>query len=54
LSKKGIEEAKDASYELKKADFTFDLAFTSLLNRSIITLWILLEYMDLMWIPVFM
>ncbi|MHB1336981.1 MAG: 2,3-bisphosphoglycerate-dependent phosphoglycerate mutase, partial [Candidatus Humimicrobiaceae bacterium] len=35
LSKKGIEEAKDAAYELKKAGFSFDLAFTSLLKRSI-------------------
>jgi 2,3-bisphosphoglycerate-dependent phosphoglycerate mutase len=51
LSKKGIEEAKDAVYELKKAGFSFDLAFTSVLKRSIRTLWILLEYMDLMWIP---
>ncbi|MHB1336643.1 MAG: 2,3-diphosphoglycerate-dependent phosphoglycerate mutase [Candidatus Humimicrobiaceae bacterium] len=53
LSKKGIEEAKDAAYELKKAGFSFDLAFTSLLKRSIRTLWIHLEYMDLMWIPVY-
>ncbi len=53
LSKKGIEEAKDAAYELKKAGFSFDMAFTSLLKRSIKTLWILLEYIDLEWISVY-
>jgi len=53
LSEKGIIEAKLAAYELKKAGLSFDIAFTSLLKRSIRTLWILLDYMDLMWIPAY-
>ncbi len=52
LSLKGIEEAKKAAQELKKGGFTFDLAYTSVLKRGIHTLWIVLEEMDLMWIPI--
>jgi 2,3-bisphosphoglycerate-dependent phosphoglycerate mutase len=37
---------------LKKDGYTFDVAFTSVLKRAIKTLWIVLEEMDLMWIPV--
>ena len=53
LSPKGIEEAKIAAQELKKEGFTFDLAFTSVLRRGIHTLWLVLEDMDLMWIPIY-
>jgi len=52
LSKKGIKEAHQAAHLLIEAGFTFDLAFTSVLKRAIRTLWIVLEDMDLMWIPV--
>lgn len=52
LSQDGIEEAKKAAKILKKNNFSFDLAFTSLLKRAIRTLWIVLDEMDLMWIPV--
>jgi 2,3-bisphosphoglycerate-dependent phosphoglycerate mutase len=52
LSKKGIEEAKKAGKTFKKEGFTFDVAFTSVLKRAIRTLWIVLDEMDLMWIPV--
>ena len=38
--------------ELKQEGFTFDIAFTSLQSRAIKTLWLVLEEMDLMWIPV--
>ncbi len=53
LSEKGIDEAKKAGKILKANGFTFDLAFTSVLKRGIRTLWIVLDEMDLMWIPVY-
>lgn len=52
LSEKGIKEAHESARWLKKDSFTFDIAYTSLLKRAISTLWIVLEDMDLMWIPV--
>ena len=52
LSEKGVQEAKEAANLLKEGGFTFDLAFTSVLRRGIQTLWIVLDKMDLMWIPV--
>ena len=53
LSEKGLEEAKGAGTILKSADYTFDIAFTSVLKRAIRTLWLTLSSMDLMWIPVY-
>ena len=53
LSEKGIQEAKDAGRILKSEGFVFDIAFTSVLKRAIQTLWLALEEMDLMWIPVY-
>ncbi|MDD5679750.1 MAG: 2,3-diphosphoglycerate-dependent phosphoglycerate mutase [Candidatus Omnitrophica bacterium] len=53
LSDKGIEEAEKAGQLLKKEGFVFDVAFTSVLKRAIRTLWITLDKMDLMWIPVY-
>jgi len=52
LSEKGLVEAKKAGEVLKKEGFTFDIAFTSVLKRAIRTLWITLDEIDLMWIPV--
>ena len=52
LSEKGILEATRAGDTLKKEGFTFDVAFTSVLKRAIRTLWITLDRMDLMWIPI--
>lgn len=52
LSDKGVEEARAAGLLLKKEGFSFDLAFTSVLKRAIKTLWLALEEMDRMWIPV--
>jgi 2,3-bisphosphoglycerate-dependent phosphoglycerate mutase len=52
LSEKGIEEAGQAAVLLKQGDYTFDIAYTSVLKRAIRTLWITLDGMDLMWIPV--
>lgn len=53
LSENGIEEAQNAARVLIKEGFTFDVAFTSVLKRAIRTLWIVLDEMDLMWIPVY-
>jgi 2,3-bisphosphoglycerate-dependent phosphoglycerate mutase len=53
LSPKGLEEAKAAGQTLKEQGFVFDAAFTSVLKRAIRTLWITLDQMDLMWIPVY-
>lgn len=52
LSEKGKQEAHNAGKLLKKEGYLFDIAFTSVLKRAIGTLWIALEEMDLMWIPV--
>ncbi|GHS98133.1 2,3-bisphosphoglycerate-dependent phosphoglycerate mutase [Synergistales bacterium] len=52
LSEKGVSEASEAGKLLKKEGFVFDLAFTSTLKRAIKTLWLTLEELDLMWIPI--
>lgn len=52
LSEKGVGEARKAGALLKSEGFIFDLAFTSVLKRAIRTLWLVLDEMDLMWIPV--
>ena len=52
LSDRGREEAREAGRLLREGGFKFDLAFTSVLKRAIRTLWIALDEMDLMWLPV--
>jgi len=52
LSEKGIQEATEAGQALKKEGYVFDIAYTSVLKRAIRTLWLTLDGMDLMWIPV--
>jgi len=52
LTDQGRREAVDAGRLLKAEGFVFDLAFTSVLKRAIRTLWMVLDEMDLMWIPV--
>jgi 2,3-bisphosphoglycerate-dependent phosphoglycerate mutase len=52
LSPKGLEEAHAAGRLLREGGYTFDVAHTSLLKRAIRTLWIALDELDLMWIPV--
>ena len=52
LSEKGVREAKEGGEVLKAEGYTFDVAYTSVLKRAIRTLWIVLDEMDLMWIPV--
>lgn len=52
LSCEGREQAREAGRILHEHSFTFDVAYTSVLKRAIRTLWIVLDEMDLMWIPV--
>lgn len=52
LSEKGLQEAHEAGRLLREGGYTFDLAYTSVLKRAIRTLWITLDEMDLLWIPV--
>jgi 2,3-bisphosphoglycerate-dependent phosphoglycerate mutase len=52
LSPKGLEEAHEGARLLREGGYTFDVAYTSLLKRAVRTLWITLDEMDLMWIPV--
>src|ERR1041384_3016130 len=52
LTENGIAEAKKAGQLLKEEGFVFDMAFTSVLKRAIRTLWIVLDEMDQLWLPV--
>jgi 2,3-bisphosphoglycerate-dependent phosphoglycerate mutase len=52
LSDKGVREAIQAGRLLREQGFTFDVAYTSVLRRAIKTLWLALEELDLMWIPI--
>ena len=51
LAPEGVSEAHEAARLLKLAGFTFDTAYTSVLKRAIRTQWLVLDDMDLMWIP---
>ena len=53
LSEKGSQEALESGRVLVREGYAFDVAYTSVLKRAIKTLWIVLEEMDLMWIPVY-
>jgi 2,3-bisphosphoglycerate-dependent phosphoglycerate mutase len=52
LTEKGVREAVEAGQALAREGFVFDVAYTSVLKRAVKTLWLTLEEMDLMWIPV--
>jgi 2,3-bisphosphoglycerate-dependent phosphoglycerate mutase len=52
LSERGVDEAREAGRLLRADGFRFDVAYTSVLKRAIKTLWIALEELDQMWIPV--
>ncbi|TFW22143.1 2,3-diphosphoglycerate-dependent phosphoglycerate mutase [Massilia arenosa] len=52
LTDKGIAEARSAGQVLKAEGYTFDLAYTSVLKRAIRTLWLAMDEMDMMWLPV--
>lgn len=53
LSEKGIEEAHAGGRLLRDGGYVFDVAYTSVLKRAIRTLWIALDELDQMWIPVY-
>jgi 2,3-bisphosphoglycerate-dependent phosphoglycerate mutase len=53
LSDKGREEARDAGRLMSAEKYEFDVAYTSVLKRAIRTLWIALDELDMMWIPVY-
>jgi 2,3-bisphosphoglycerate-dependent phosphoglycerate mutase len=52
LTEKGVEEATTAGRQLNELGVEFDIAYTSVLKRAIRTLWLILDEMDRMWIPV--
>ncbi len=53
LSPKGVEEARAAGRQMRTDGYVFNVAYTSVLKRAIRTLWLALDEMDLMWIPVY-
>jgi 2,3-bisphosphoglycerate-dependent phosphoglycerate mutase len=53
LNEKGVREAIQAARLMLREGFIFDVAYTSVLKRAIKTLWIVLEEMDVMWLPVY-
>lgn len=53
LTARGTQEALEAGRTLKREGYVFDIAYTSVLKRAIKTLWLALEEMDLMWVPVY-
>lgn len=53
LTEQGVREAHQAGRLLREGGYFFDLAHTSVLKRAIRTLWITLDEMDRMWIPVY-
>lgn len=52
LTPKGLQEARNAGQLLREQGYVFDIAYTSVLKRAIRTLWITLDEMDQMWIPI--
>ena len=52
LSAQGIEEARQAGREIARAGLVPDLVYTSVLKRAIRTQWLILEELDLLWLPV--
>ncbi len=52
LTDLGVQEAHEAGKLLREGSYKFDVAYTSVLRRAIQTLWIVLEEMNLEWIPV--
>ena len=52
LTERGTQEARRAGRLLLQSGQSFDVAYTSVLKRAIRTLWLVLDEMDLMWIPV--
>ena len=53
LADQGVDEAHEAGRLLREGGYVFDVAYTSVLKRAIRTLWIALDELDMMWIPVY-
>jgi 2,3-bisphosphoglycerate-dependent phosphoglycerate mutase len=53
LSEKGVAEALSAGRRMREAGYRFDACYTSVLKRAVKTLWLALEEMDLMYLPVY-
>ncbi len=53
LTERGMQEAHTGGIALRESKYTFDVAYTSVLKRAIKTLWIVMEEMELEWIPVY-
>src|SRR5512135_3401684 len=53
LSEKGVVEAHEGGRLLREGGYEFDVAYTSVLKRAIRTLWIVLDELDQMWVPVY-
>jgi 2,3-bisphosphoglycerate-dependent phosphoglycerate mutase len=53
LSERGIQEAHRAGHLLRAAGYAFDEAHTSVLKRAIQTLWIVMEELDMIWLPMY-
>jgi 2,3-bisphosphoglycerate-dependent phosphoglycerate mutase len=53
LSEQGIQETHQAARMLSKAGYSLDVAYTSVLKRAIRTLWIVLDDLDCLWLPVY-
>lgn len=52
LTEKGVEEARTGGQQMLAENFKFDFVFTSVLKRAIRTMWIIMDVMDIMWLPV--
>ncbi|MFN3309236.1 MAG: 2,3-bisphosphoglycerate-dependent phosphoglycerate mutase, partial [Anaerolineales bacterium] len=52
LTEQGVQEAINSGRMLREQNYQFDIAFTSVLKRAIKTLWIILEEMNLEWLPI--
>jgi len=52
LTPSGMKEAEEAGRLLREGGYVFDVAYTSVLKRAIRTLWVVMDRLDLMWIPV--
>jgi 2,3-bisphosphoglycerate-dependent phosphoglycerate mutase len=53
LTEQGVAEAHEAGRLLREGGYTFDVAYTSVLKRAVKTLWIVMEEMELEWLPVY-
>ena len=52
LTEQGVQEAKHAGKLLREGGYDFDLVYTSVLKRAIRTMWIVMDELDQMWLPV--